>query len=136
MPYIRDEKSLERVAGEMAFSRGQAYYRKGAVKTIARKDNFLEGVVKDSDPDPFHVRIRIKGLDNFRSAECTCPFKLGVMCKHSVAVLLHWVHYVAITAQIDVGRMILLDEKQLKANAQMAPLTAKTLGAIRAGGHY
>ena len=127
MPFVRDEKSLERVAGEMAFSRGESYYRSGAVKTIARKDNYLEGFVQGSEPQPFHVRIIIKGMDNLRSAECSCPFKLGSMCKHAVAVLLHWIHYVAITAEIDVSKLIFLDEKQLKINTQMAPLPQKIL---------
>ncbi|MBF0491034.1 MAG: hypothetical protein HQL15_10590, partial [Candidatus Omnitrophica bacterium] len=130
MPFIRDEKGLERVAGEMAFLRGKSYYQKGAVKTIGRKDNFLEGVVQGSEPEPFHVRILIKGLDNFRLAECTCPFKLGVMCKHSAAVLMHWIQYVAITENIDVGKMILLDEKQLKLNSQIAPLPQRILPQI------
>ncbi len=130
MPFIRDEKSLERVAGEMAFARGKSYHRKGAVKTIARKNSDLEGVVQGSEPDPFHVRIHIKGLDNFRFAECTCPFKLGNMCKHSVAVLLHWIHYVAITADVDVSKLIFLDEKQLRINSQIAPLPQKTLPQV------
>jgi SNF2 family DNA or RNA helicase len=122
MPFIRNEESLERVAGEMAFSRGRSYYLKGAVKTIARKDNYLEGYVQGSEPEPFHVRILFKDLDNFRSAECSCPFKLGSMCKHSVAVLLHWIHYTAITPKVDVTKLIFLDEKQLRNNAQIAPL--------------
>jgi len=130
MPIIKNVKNLERVAGEMAFLRGESYYRKGAVKTMARKDGYLEGFVQGSEPEPFHVRILIKDLDNFRAAECSCPFHLGSMCKHSVAVLLHWLHYVATTPHIDVSKLILLDEKQLRANAQMAPLPEKSLPPI------
>ena len=130
MAFIRDEKSLERVAGEMAFNRGKSYFTKGAVKTIARKDNYLEGVVQGSEPDPFHVSILIRGLDNFRLAQCSCPFKLGTMCKHSVAVLLHWIQYVAITEKIDVSKIILLDEKQLKLNTQTTPLPLRVLSAL------
>ncbi len=122
MPIVKDDKSLERVAGEVAFQRGMSYYRKGAVKTVARKGNYLEGLVQGSDTDPFHVRILIKGLDNFRLAECTCPFKLGSMCKHAVAVLLHWNHYVAINHTVDLSKMIFLDEKQLRLNAQQKPV--------------
>ncbi len=127
MPIIKDEKSLERVAGEMAFARGKSYFRKGAVTTMARKDNYLEGVVQGSEPDPFHVRILIRGLDNFRLAQCTCPFKLGTMCKHSAAVLLHWLQYVAVTPNIDVSKIIFLDEKKLKINMGAAPLPQRML---------
>src|SRR5689334_7742537 len=100
MPIIRDRKSLERVAGEMAFAKGLFYHSKGSVKTIGRKDNYLEGLVQGNEPEPFHVHIRIKGLDDFKRAQCSCPFKLGSMCRHSVAVLLHWIHYVDITPEI------------------------------------
>ena len=130
MPLIRDEKSLERLVGEMAFSRGKSYYLKGAVKTIARKGNYLEGVVQGSEPEPFYISILIKGLDNFRIAECSCPFKLGSMCKHSVAVFLHWMHYVAITAEIDVDKIMLLDEKQLKINSQVSALPQRSLAHV------
>jgi len=126
MPFIRDEKSLERVSGDMAFSRGRSYYRNGAVKRIARKDNYLEGYVQGSEPEAFLVRILFRDFDNFRSAECSCPFKLGSMCKHSVAVLLHWLHYVAINEKVDVSTLILLDERQLKANSLIAALPSKS----------
>ncbi len=127
MPIISDEKSLERVAGEMAFIRGRSYYQKGAVTTIGRKGDYLEGLVKGSESDPFHVTIQIKGLDNFKRAECSCPFKLGSMCKHSVAVLLHWLQYVSITPEIDVSQTILIDQKQLKANALTKPCVKRLI---------
>ena len=130
MPFIKDEKSLERVAGEMAYSRGQSYCRKGAVKTLARKGSYLEGVVQGSEPEPFHVRIHIKGNDNLRRAECSCPFKLGSMCKHAVAVLLHWIHYVAITENINIDDMIFLDEKKLRANLLIAPIPRKSVPVV------
>ncbi len=127
MALIKDEKSLEKVAGEMAFSRGKLYYNKGAVKTVARKGNYLEGVVQGVEPTPFHVTIRIKDVSDFKIAQCTCPFTLGKMCKHAAAVLLHWMHYVNITENVDFTKLIFLDEKKLKANALVVPLPKKEL---------
>ena len=120
MAFLKDQKSLQRVAGEMAYERGK--YIKGAVNMIARKGNYLEGMVQGSEPEPFHVTILIKGLNEFKRAECTCPFKLGNMCRHSVAVLLHWMHYVDITPNVDLSGTIMLDLKQLRANAKIEPL--------------
>ncbi len=125
MALIKDRKSLERVAGEMAMSRGDSFYERGRVKTVARQDNLLEGIVQDSDPTPVHVTIRIKGVNDFKLAQCTCPFTIGAMCKHSVAVLLHWIHYVDITENIDYSKLIFLDEKQLRANALIKALPKK-----------
>ncbi len=127
MPIINDEKSLERVAGEMAFLRGRSYYQKGAVTTIGRQGDYLEGLVKGSESEPFHVTIQIKGLDNFKRAECTCPFKLGSMCKHSVAVLMHWIKYVSISKDIDLEKTILIDAKQLRSNLLMPSLPKRVV---------
>ncbi|MEI7998612.1 MAG: SNF2-related protein, partial [Candidatus Omnitrophota bacterium] len=127
MPFLKDEKSLERVAGDMAFSRGRSYYLRGTVKTMARSGNYLEGVVQGEELDPFQVTIRIKGLNEFKRAQCTCPFTLGKMCKHSVAVLLHWMHYLRISTDVDLTKTLLFDEKKLKTNSLATALPQSSL---------
>lgn len=78
-------------AGSQSYSKGQSYYRGGAVFDTVRRENRLEGLCEGSQASPYRIVVTFdeQGID---SAECTCPYDWGGDCKHIVALLLTYLH--------------------------------------------
>ena len=71
-----------------SFSRGEGYYRDGAVDYITRRGDTITAEVQGSDYEPYEVVVTLHPDGGIRSADCTCPYEQGGYCKHIVAVLL------------------------------------------------
>ena len=89
-PFV-DAEHIRRRADGGAYERGMAYFRDGAVQSVAWDPvaAVLESVVEGSGRTAYRCRIR---LDPARpdqpivSTFCTCPVERD--CKHTVATLL------------------------------------------------
>src|SRR5262245_13334824 len=79
-------RHLRGMAGS-AFARGEAYWRDGHVVSISVSEDAIDGVVVGGER--YHVRLSMSS--GFLSASCTCPVG-ALMCKHSVAVGLAYLH--------------------------------------------
>ena len=75
---------LRALAGA-AFARGDAYWRQQRVVSCEASAGGLSGIVIGSEAYQVHVAAGPFGL----VSECTCPVGAG-MCKHAVALALHW----------------------------------------------
>lgn len=68
----------------MIVSRGEEYFDDGAVKGL-KKINDGEWVASVEGTELYKVRILLKG-DTIYSYSCSCPYDMGLVCKHVVAV--------------------------------------------------
>ena len=83
--------TIERLAGyagETVFDRGQRYFRSGRVLSWTADGGALRGRVKGSDQYPYRVEIDLRPAKPI--ARCTCPFDMGMWCKHAVAVAISY----------------------------------------------
>lgn len=77
---------LEQIVDEVILKRGWTYYKKGLVGPL---DHQANGHIRAevSGTDAYQVDVWIKDLI-LTEHVCTCPYVLGPICKHTVAVLL------------------------------------------------
>ena len=70
---------------ERIVSRGEEYFNSDAVRGLKKiKDDQWTAAVEGTET--YKVCINLKG-DNVEDYSCTCPYDLGPVCKHVVAVL-------------------------------------------------
>lgn len=83
------ETHIRDMADPRSFERGRNYYLDGAIIDPVRQGMELRGECSGSRYQPYRVRVRFsdKGIVD---ASCTCP--RGGFCKHTVALLLAYVH--------------------------------------------
>ncbi|MBK9699049.1 MAG: hypothetical protein IPO79_02940 [Flavobacteriales bacterium] len=78
---------LEEVIDARIVQRGLKYYEDGAVDEPEEIEaDVFEALVQGSDD--YTVRVRLKG-DAIIEHECDCPYDLGPVCKHVVALIFH-----------------------------------------------
>lgn len=85
------EAAIRSLASPQSFSRGQTYFRNGAVLEIERRDDLLLAQVEGSSYEPYRVTVKLDA-GGVVEADCTCPYDWGGYCKHIVAVLLTYIH--------------------------------------------
>ena len=85
------EALIRQQASAESFKRGQEYYRSGAVGSLSRRGELIQGEVEGSQFSPYYIHLHA-GADGIAGAACTCPYDWGGWCKHIVAVLLTCVH--------------------------------------------
>jgi uncharacterized Zn finger protein len=73
-----------------SFTRGESYYREGAVATLTQRGKSLHAEVEGSE-DSYQVTMEFD-TGNIPTAHCTCAYSLEGWCKHIVAVLLTCTH--------------------------------------------
>ncbi len=71
------------------FGRGMDYYRHGYILRPRRQGMLLKAQCLGSQPTPYRVQVTCNA-QGIASATCSCP--VGYACKHTVALLLTWVH--------------------------------------------
>ncbi len=52
----------------------------------------LSGDVQGSESRIYRVKIEYGGKNGRLIPKCTCPFDQEEFCKHSITLLLHWIH--------------------------------------------
>jgi len=86
------ESIIRAAATPQSFERGQDYYRSGAVSNTSIQDNLLIGDCEGTQAPYYRVQVELDEA-GIRSANCTCPYEYGGLCKHVVALLLTYVHH-------------------------------------------
>lgn len=71
------------------FGRGMDYYRNGYILHPRRQGMGLKAQCLGSQPTPYRVQATLNA-QGIATATCSCP--VGYACKHTVALLLTWVH--------------------------------------------
>jgi uncharacterized Zn finger protein len=86
------ESIVRAAATPQSFERGQDYYHSGAVSNTSIQDNLLIGDCEGTQAPYYRVQVELDEA-GIRSANCSCPYEYGGLCKHTVALLLTYVHH-------------------------------------------
>jgi len=85
------KRTLQTLAGERWFKRGEAYNEQGQVQDLTVQRDTISAVVVGSET----YRVRLNCRDGRLTYACTCPLgDDGNFCKHCVAVGLAWLDQV------------------------------------------
>ncbi|MBE9068245.1 SWIM zinc finger domain-containing protein [Leptolyngbya cf. ectocarpi LEGE 11479] len=79
--------TIKRYATDKSFSRGQSYWKSGAVISLTQRQTTLQSEVEGNDPEPYRVTVDFDS-GGITSAHCSCPYSFEGWCKHIVAVLI------------------------------------------------
>jgi uncharacterized Zn finger protein len=90
IPHIK-QSDVRNWTDEVDFQRGQNYYKQGAIYDQRKQDMALKSKCSGSQA-PFYRQEVLFTNHGIESAECSCPVGKGGYCKHTVALLLTWVH--------------------------------------------
>ncbi len=133
------EATIRNQAAPESLSRGQSYFRRGAVSELTLRGNQLQALVEGSQFSPYRVRVSFdKG--GVTAASCSCPYDWGGWCKHIVAALLASRQADAIETRPPLGALLgELDRAQLEAlllglaerDADMADTIERQVGLLR-----
>ena len=78
---------LLELAGDQYFQRGEAYFERGQVNSLAEFDGVVTAQVAGTEEYRVQLWVEVGELDY----DCTCPLGVdGAFCKHCVAVGLAW----------------------------------------------
>ena len=75
------EATIQHHAGPNSFSRGEDYYKRGAVTDVIQRGNTIYADVEGSNVDPYRVSLQVDA-GGITSVGCTCPYSFGGWCKH------------------------------------------------------
>ncbi len=84
---ILTRQAIEARAGEQSFSRGEAYYKQGAISKITQQGETVEAICKGSSRSHYRVSATFKDGKLVKTT-CNCDYDWGGDCKHSIALLL------------------------------------------------
>lgn len=73
-----------------SYHRGYGYFQDGAILNPRRQNNVLKAQCWGSMPQPYRVQVTLDAQGGIASGTCSCP--VGYACKHTVALLLTWIH--------------------------------------------
>ena len=85
----RDVKAL---CSRQVFERGLAYFREGRVSNAQIYGMTLRADVQGSEFRSYRIKIEYDNKSGRLFPNCTCPFDQEEFCKHSITLLLHWIH--------------------------------------------
>ena len=85
------EAQVRALATAKVFERGQAYFAESAIYETRRQEMTLSGQCQGSDPEPYVIRVSLD-KNGVADADCDCPYEYEGACKHTVALLLTYVH--------------------------------------------
>ncbi len=88
LPHLT-ESEIRAWSSEPSFSRGQQYFRQGAILDPRRAGMTLKAHCAGSRPQPYRVQVTL-GPKGIIAGDCSCPVGAGGHCKHAVALLLTW----------------------------------------------
>ena len=86
------EPTIRHHATSTSLSRGEDYYRQGAVTDLVQRGNTVYAEVEGSEVTPYRVKLQFDS-GGITSTRCTCPYDYEGWCKHIVAAALTWVRH-------------------------------------------
>src|SRR5689334_9307306 len=87
-----ENKDVKDLCSKKVFDRGLGYFREGRVSNTLVYGLILHGEVAGNEPRSYKIKIKYDEKEGRLITRCTCPFDLEEFCKHSVALLLQWIH--------------------------------------------
>lgn len=83
------DSDVKKLASDRSYDRGLELYEAESVTKMEKRGNTLTGHVYGSAHEPYRVKVELDG-EKIVSTHCTCPYDWGGICKHTVALLFHY----------------------------------------------
>lgn len=90
-PEMITEADIRNRVGAQSFSRGEQYFKDGAIVDPREEENTLKAKCWGSAPHPYRLWVQL-GPHGIVTGDCSCPVGGGGYCKHVAALLLTWLH--------------------------------------------
>jgi uncharacterized Zn finger protein len=87
-----ENKDVKELCSRQVFERGLTYFREGRVSNAQIHDLTLLGDIQGSEFRNYRIKIEYDKNNCRLIPKCTCPFDQEEFCKHSITLLLHWIH--------------------------------------------
>jgi uncharacterized Zn finger protein len=105
------------------FERGLAYFREGRASNTQIHGMNLRGDVQGSEFRSYRIKIEYDNKSGRLIPNCTCPFDQEEFCKHSITLLLHWIHRREEFLNVD----LVLKELRNKSNEELLTLIEESI---------
>jgi uncharacterized Zn finger protein len=86
------DKDVKVLCSRQVYERGLTYFREGRVSNTQIHGMMLRGDVQGSESRSYRIQIEYDNKSSRLIPNCTCPFDQEEFCKHSITLLLHWIH--------------------------------------------
>ena len=83
----------------------------------------LRGDVQGSESRSYRIKIEYDNKSGTLFPNCTCPFDQEEFCKHSITLLLHWIHRREEFLNVD----LLLNELRNKSKDELLTLIEESI---------
>ena len=83
---------MKELCSRQVFDRGLTYFREGRVSNAQIHGLTLLGDIQGSEFRNYRIKIEYDKNNDRLIPKCTCPFDQEEFCKHSITLLLHWIH--------------------------------------------
>lgn len=110
------------------FQRGQELYRDGAISDANLQGNLLTGDCEGTSAPYYRVRAVLDEA-GIRETDCTCPYEYGGCCKHTVALLLTYLHHPSVLREEAAGLEV--EIRKLRTGDRAASYEAEAPEAAR-----
>jgi len=137
------ESIIRAAATPQSFERGEEYDDSGAISNTAIQDNLLTGDCEGTQAPFYHVQVELDEA-GIRSAHCTCPYDYAGLCKHTVALLLTYMHHprqfaerqapADLLADLDRDDLVALMTRLLREKPEVYDWVAVAIAAPTASG--
>jgi uncharacterized Zn finger protein len=87
-----ESKDVKELCSRQVFDRGLTYFREGRVSNAQIHGLTLLGDIQGSEFRNYRIKIEYDKNNDRLIPKCTCPFDQEEFCKHSITLLLHWIH--------------------------------------------
>ncbi|MGK7905684.1 MAG: SWIM zinc finger domain-containing protein [Synechococcus sp.] len=121
--------TLQHHATEQSYTRGETYFRSGAVVSLTQREQILQAEVEGNEVNPYRVTIDFDE-GGVTYADCTCPYSFEGWCKHIVATLLACIHQPETIEQRPTLAQLLESLTLLQTQGLVQRLVAKHPGLI------
>lgn len=77
---------LKSLTSTKVFERGQSYFKNGDVAKVVQRGQLITAQVQGQEYRPYTVQITLNSQGQWANYSCSCPYDMGGICKHLVAV--------------------------------------------------
>ena len=116
-------KDVKGLCSQQVYERGLTYFRERRVSNTQIHGMNIRGDVQGSESRSYRIKIEYDNESGRLIPKCTRPFDQEEFCKHSITLLLHWIHRREEFLNVD----LLLNELRHKSKDELLTLIEESI---------